>query len=198
MLFLCLVAAFGPVPPAAAQGIFQWVDEHGRMIYSDRPPPGREYRELGPVPDPSEDEIEAARERAREWRRLADALAEERRQREERAAAREPPWPDPPAAKPPPERSVEIRYYPWPLYRHYRPGGWFPPGHRPPHLRHPPPEDPSARVRAPEFTQPRRAPEFVQPRRAPEFVQPRRAPEFVQPRRAPEFQAPPWPAERRR
>ncbi|AHF00147.1 DUF4124 domain-containing protein [Thioalkalivibrio paradoxus] len=190
VLLLWLMAAVGPWPQAAAQGIFQWVDEHGRMIYSDRPPPEQMYREIGRALDPSEAEAEAARERAREWRRLADALAEERRQRDERAAARAPSWPEPPVAAPLPERSVEIRYYPWPVYRPHWPGGRWPPKHHSPHVRYPAPEDPTLRGSAPGFVQHRRPPEFVQHRRASEFVQRGRASEFRS--------TSPWPPERRR
>ena len=169
------------VQVAWAQGVYQWRDDGGRMVYGDRPPAGAQARRVEVAPGPTPEATDAARERAEALQRLVDEMAVERRRREEAAAAAALQWiPRPPAPEPVIERPPVVRSYLWsPYWPAYRGGVHYPgyafPGKRPRpgYHRWPPPEDMSRRPRPPEFTQPRRAPEFTNPSRAAEFMQPR-------------------------
>ncbi len=86
---LALLAA--AAAPAAAATVYRWVDEQGRVHFSDRPPPGGGERlEVRPAPAPggapaprggAEGGMEAAG-RAERQRRLLRAFEAERRERE--------------------------------------------------------------------------------------------------------------------
>lgn len=72
-----------PAPGAGADGIYTWKDEHGRIHYGDKPPPGASRVEIenSPGPDP---ELEEQRRRER---RLLDMFREQQQEREEDARA---------------------------------------------------------------------------------------------------------------
>lgn len=162
-----LLGILSGLPAAFAEGIYQWVDPAGGIIFGDRPPPDRATRRLEVPPAPSPEAAQAARERAEAVQRLADEFAAERRRRE--AAAAEALWrqrpPAPSAAQDAPEPPFRPRY----RDPRWHPGWFWPPPHRPPH-----------RYPRPPHLQPDPPPDFWPPNRAPEFTQPRRAPEFTQ------------------
>ena len=70
-----------------AAGVHRWVDDQGRVHYTDRPPdPGTETEQLRIAPAPAEDpELSARREKQR---RFLDAIAEERARERADAEAR--------------------------------------------------------------------------------------------------------------
>ncbi len=66
------------------------VDAHGNVTYSDEPPPGAVSTRVVPVdPNPPEERVQAAKQRAEEIRELADQAAKERRQQEQQLAAKQ-------------------------------------------------------------------------------------------------------------
>lgn len=75
-----------------ATGIYEWTDEDGGRVFSDRPPPGTESREIAPPPDVDTDtaqqSLEAQRERLQEMdkERAVRAEAEQQKQREREIA----------------------------------------------------------------------------------------------------------------
>lgn len=72
-LLCCLLLS----PAVLAAGMYKWVDEHGRVHYGDRPPPGSEHREMRAPPPPSGDPGLRS-ERAQRRDRLLRAYEHER------------------------------------------------------------------------------------------------------------------------
>jgi hypothetical protein len=155
---LLILAAPLLLQTAAAQGVYRWIDQEGRTVFSDRPPPGMDYYRPTLPPGPTPEQAAAARERAEQLQRQVAERDEERRRREELAAARAAeearatPPPPAPAQDQPPWIRDHRWYWPHPVPPHYPVRPWPPPP--------PPPQDTFGRPRAPEFTQPRRPPEF--------------------------------------
>jgi len=100
-LLLALGTAGLTLMEQACAGMYRWVDDQGKVVYSQQPPPdGRDSRVIAPPPPPAE-KAEDAANATRELNRKLDAIAEERRkaqdekrkaraerkQREERCAA---------------------------------------------------------------------------------------------------------------
>ena len=152
---LLLGTLFG-LPVAFAEGIYQWVDPAGRVIYGDQPPPDRATRRLELPPAPSPEAAQAARARVEAVQRLAEDFAAERRHRETEAAAAEALWrersPAPSAAQDGPESFFHPRY----RDPRWHPGWFWPPRPRPPDWYPRPPHVP------PDVWPPNRAPEFTQ------------------------------------
>lgn len=83
LLILCL-ALFLPPPDVPAQGVYRWVDEHGRVHYADRPAhDDAEAIRLDPVPPAAPGPGHEARREQRA--RIGHMFA---REREKKAAAR--------------------------------------------------------------------------------------------------------------
>jgi hypothetical protein len=109
---------------AAAQPVYQWVDENGRTVFSDQPPAGRAARQLQMPAAPSAEEVEAAEQRTQALDKQADELAAERRKREEQRAVTAP---SQPVAEPPADSEAQhdvlqpYSDYPYPQSRPPRP-----------------------------------------------------------------------------
>jgi hypothetical protein len=166
----------GMIQGASAQGlIFQWLDDEGRVVYSDLAPLDREFREVQALPGPTPEDAAAARERAEAVQRLADQFREERRREERVAPAPAAPYPGE-AVMPGMDPSWYGSWYP--PYPRRRGGSRYPwhgtPGWptRPPlGPGHPPPGHVTPRPYLPDFTPLWRDPAFGQPWfREPEFA----------------------------
>jgi uncharacterized iron-regulated membrane protein len=130
--------------PAAADKIYRYVDQEGRVTYSSTPPPAseqaEEVTELDAPQAPRPEDVEAAKKRAEEQAKLARELLKERRQAEIeyeriRAAAAERSLLEQLAAA---ERSYDTAYYPASGYLPYYPmWGVKPVKPRPPFHPHP-------------------------------------------------------------
>ena len=82
---LLLVIGCISLPLPAAAGIYQWVDEQGRVHFGDAPPAGAAPREIGVDPGPAAEERERAQRRTQ---RLLREQAERRARRLEGRAKR--------------------------------------------------------------------------------------------------------------
>jgi hypothetical protein len=86
--FTVLVAATAVAASAVHAQVYKWVDERGRVTYSSTPPPaGKGGQELKLQGGPSQQDAQAARERAEDVKRLNEQFADERRKRDEQTGA---------------------------------------------------------------------------------------------------------------
>ncbi len=83
-LLLALGTAGLTLMEQACAGMYRWVDDQGKVVYSQQPPPdGRDSRVIAPPPPPAE-KAEDTANATRELNRKLDAIAEERAKAKEK------------------------------------------------------------------------------------------------------------------
>lgn len=138
---LLLLLAISPVITAQAadkQTIYKSIDKNGKVTYSATPAQNAEQTtSIKLTPPPSEEDIQAARERQKRSQKAADILDENRKKRdeiiaEENRLKREKQKQLQQQRQA--EKNNENKGYVYPYIPGRRPGGILPPAHRPVHL----------------------------------------------------------------
>ena len=86
-----LVVLLALLGSAHAQGVYRWVDQAGRVHYSDAPPAAAKAKEIDCPPPPTSEEVEAARQRLQRNQQTIEQIRAQRSATEQATAGRSPP-----------------------------------------------------------------------------------------------------------